>query len=66
MPSAPASHLHFGADTLGDLVSELVGGGVGLGQQERIRQRAVLGLHDLEAGRRERGMREGKDGATLG
>lgn len=43
----PGSHLHFGADAVGDLVPELVGGGVRLGQQERIRQRAILRLHDL-------------------
>lgn len=41
------SHLHFGADTVGDLVPEVVGAGVRLGQQERIRQRAILRLHDL-------------------
>lgn len=41
------SYLHFGVDTVGDLVSEIVGTGVRLGQQEWIRQRAILWLHDL-------------------
>lgn len=41
------SYLHFGIDTVRDLVSELIGTGVGLGQQEWIRQRAILWLHDL-------------------
>lgn len=41
------SYLHFGIDTVRDLVSELIGSGVRLGQQEWIRQRAILGLHDL-------------------
>lgn len=43
-----SSHLHFGVDAVGDLVSDLAGAGVRLGQQERVRQRAILWLHDLQ------------------
>lgn len=41
------SYLHFCINTIRDLVSELTGSGVRLGQQEWIRQRAILWLHDL-------------------
>lgn len=63
LPPEPIPHLHSGADALGDLVSELAGGGVRLGQQERIRQRAVLRLHDLRVEKRER---EGEGGEGNG
>lgn len=43
-----STYLYFGIHTVRDLVSELVGSGVGFGQQEGIRQRAILWLHDLQ------------------
>lgn len=46
------SYLHFGIDAVRDLVAELAGAGVRLGQQEWVGQGAVLWLHDL---RRHRG-----------
>lgn len=61
-------HLHFGVDAVGDLVPELTGTGVGLGQQERVRQGAILRLHDLpgqsRAERVERHREKGKGGKT--
>lgn len=44
---AMSSYLHFGINALGDLVFELIGSGVRLGQQEWIIQGAILWLHDL-------------------
>lgn len=46
-------YLHFGIDAVRNLVSELAGAGVRLGQQEGIRQRAILRLHDLKGRQRE-------------
>lgn len=42
------AHLDFGRDAVGDLVVLPAGGGVGLGQEARVRLEAVLGLHQLE------------------
>lgn len=40
-------YLHFGVNTAGDLVFQLIGSGVRLGQQEWIGQRAILWFHYL-------------------
>lgn len=45
--SGPFPYLHFGIDAVRDLVPELAGAGVRLGQQEWVGQGAVLWLHDL-------------------
>ena len=47
-------YLYFSRDTVGDLVSEFMGSGVGLGQEVRVGKRAILRLHDLAEGERRR------------
>ena len=42
------SHLYFGVEAVWDLVAQVAAGGVGLGQQEGVGERSILGLHDLK------------------